>query len=167
MSTGVTRAIPQQPSPLRGQDRNSRACLTLRLGVWQASYVPSITAFRQHGPTLQAHSPSLMTLVLAGHLRVADPAHTGRVYPKRSINGEVCMIRFTRHARNRMRLWRLTEAVVTEALRQPDQVTPSSQGQRHAWKQHAAGWLRVTYSQEDQTLMVITVTVRRRGPGEV
>jgi Domain of unknown function (DUF4258) len=76
------------------------------------------------------------------------------------------MIRFTRHARNRMRLWRLTEAEVTEALRTPDQVTPSSHGERHAWKQTARGWLRVTSVQEDETFVVITVTVRRRGPGE-
>lgn len=77
------------------------------------------------------------------------------------------MIRLTRHARNRMRLWQLTETEVTEALRHPEQVTPSSHGQRHAWKQTAQGWLRVTYAEEDETFIVITVTVRRRGPEEV
>jgi hypothetical protein len=37
------------------------------------------------------------------------------------------MICLTRHARNRMRLWQLTAAEITEALRHPEQVTPSSQ----------------------------------------
>jgi hypothetical protein len=52
------------------------------------------------------------------------------------------MIRFTRHARNRMHLWRLMEAEVTEALRTPDRVTPSSYDENHAWKHTAQGWLR-------------------------
>jgi hypothetical protein len=77
------------------------------------------------------------------------------------------MIRFTRHARNRMRLYRLTEADVSDALRQPHHVTPTSRGEQHAWKHVPTGWLRVTYVEEHQTLVVvITVTVRRRGPEE-
>jgi Domain of unknown function (DUF4258) len=76
------------------------------------------------------------------------------------------MIRFTRHARNRMRLYQLTEADVTGALRQPDRVTPTSHGEQHAWKHIPRGWLRVTSVEENQILIVITVTVRRRGPEE-
>ena len=76
------------------------------------------------------------------------------------------MIRFTRHARNRMRLYRVTQAEVTDALRQPDRVTPTSSGEQHAWKQIPRGWLRVTYAQEGQGSLVITVTVGRRGPEE-
>src|ERR671923_2490014 len=73
-------------------------------------------------------------------------------------------IRYTRHARNRMRLWHLTEADVMELLTQPDCVTPSRQGREHVWKQPHGGWLRVTSIQEGQTTVVVTVTVRRRGP---
>lgn len=76
------------------------------------------------------------------------------------------MIRFTRHARNRMRLYRLTEAEVSDALRQPDHATPTSHGEQHAWKQTPRGWLRVTSTQEGQVTLVITVTIRRRGPEE-
>jgi hypothetical protein len=76
------------------------------------------------------------------------------------------MIRLTRHARNRMRLYHVTPAEVTNALRQPDGVTPSSSGAQHAWKQIPRGWLRVTSIQEGQYTLVITVTVRRRGPEE-
>jgi len=76
------------------------------------------------------------------------------------------MIRFTRHARNRMRLYDLTEIDVTEALSQPDRLTPTSHGEQHAWQHIPRGWLRVTYVEEHQTVVVITVTVRRRGPEE-
>jgi hypothetical protein len=76
------------------------------------------------------------------------------------------MIRFTRHARNRVRLYHLTEADVSDALRQPDGVTPSSHGEQHAWKHTSRGWLRVTHVKEGQTTIIITVTVRRRGPEE-
>ena len=76
------------------------------------------------------------------------------------------MIRFTHHARNRMRMYHLTEAEVSDALRQPDGVTPTRHGEQHAWKHIPRGWLRVTCVKEDQTTIVITVTVRRRGPEE-
>ena len=76
------------------------------------------------------------------------------------------MLRFTRHARNRMRLYRLTQAEVTDALHQPDRVTPTSHGEKHVWKQLPRGWLRVTYSEEGLVTVVMTVTVRRRGPEE-
>ena len=54
------------------------------------------------------------------------------------------MIRFTRHARNRMRLYHLTEAEVSDGVHQPDSVTPTSHGEQHAWKPIPRGWLRVT-----------------------
>jgi Domain of unknown function (DUF4258) len=79
---------------------------------------------------------------------------------------EAAMIRFTRHARNRMRMYHLTEAEVSDALRQPECVTPTRYGERHAWRHIPRGWLRVTFVKEDQTTIVITVTVRRRGPEE-
>ena len=55
-----------------------------------------------------------------------------------------------------MRLYRLTEDEVTEALQQPERVTPTSHGEQHAWKQIPRGWLRVTYTQQDQVTVVIT-----------
>jgi hypothetical protein len=74
------------------------------------------------------------------------------------------MRRLTRHARNRMRLYHLTEAEVSDALRQPDRVTSTSHGEQHAWKPIPRSWLRITKA--DQTIIIITVTVRRRGPEE-
>ncbi len=75
-------------------------------------------------------------------------------------------IHLTRHARNRMRLWHLTEADVTRVLTQPDRVTPSRHERQHAWQQTASGCLRVTYAEEGGIRVVVTVTVRRRGPEE-
>jgi hypothetical protein len=40
----------------------------------------------------------------------------------------VPMLRFTRHVRHYIRLYRLTEAEMTEALHQPDDVTPRGHG---------------------------------------
>lgn len=76
------------------------------------------------------------------------------------------MLHFTRHARNRMRFWSLTEAEVASVLTQPDRVTSSSHGRLNAWKQTEGYWLRITYAEEGQTLTVVTVTLRRRGPEE-
>jgi hypothetical protein len=73
-------------------------------------------------------------------------------------------IRFTRHARNRLRLWKLSEADVTEVLRRPDRTTPTSHpGRTNAWKRVGDRWLRVTFTVEGETTVVITVTPRGRG----
>jgi hypothetical protein len=76
------------------------------------------------------------------------------------------MIILTRHARNRLRLWKLTEVDVSETLAAPDEVTSSHHGRRNAWKNLEGRWLRVTFIQEDDTITVITATIRRRGPEE-
>src|SRR6266508_2685590 len=39
-------------------------------------------------------------------------------------------------------------------------------GRLNAWKQTEGYWLRVTYAEEGQTLTVMTVILRRRGPEE-
>jgi hypothetical protein len=65
-----------------------------------------------------------------------------------------------------MRLYHLTEADVSDTMRQPDGMTPTRPGEQHIWKQIPRGWLRVMCVPEDQTTIVITVTVRRRGPEE-
>jgi hypothetical protein len=36
----------------------------------------------------------------------------------------------------------------------------------HAWQRIASAWVRVTYVQEQTEAVVITVTIRRRGPEE-
>lgn len=71
---------------------------------------------------------------------------------------------FVRHARNRLRYWKLTRSDVEHALSEPDRVTPSKSGRFNAWKRTEYGWLRITYIDEVDRRVIITVTVRDKGP---
>ena len=73
---------------------------------------------------------------------------------------------FTRHARNRMRLYEITEEDVRAALADPEQVTAGAFERQHAWKRRAQGsWVRVTFKDEGIRRVVITVTPKRESPG--
>ncbi len=72
--------------------------------------------------------------------------------------------RLTRHAKNRLRRWDIQEAQIAEALNRPEKKTEGRVGRFHAWTRAEARWLRVTYVAEPAGLVVITVTLRRRGP---
>lgn len=50
------------------------------------------------------------------------------------------------------------------ALESPDYVSPGQGGKMHAWKQRDRFWLRVTYIDEDQARVVITITIKDSGP---
>jgi hypothetical protein len=75
----------------------------------------------------------------------------------------------TRHVRNvlRSRLFReygitLSDAIST--LETPDAVTPTDHGHLNAWRNLGSIWLSVTYVQEGQRTIIVTITVRKRGP---
>ncbi len=56
---------------------------------------------------------------------------------------------FTRHARNRMRLYEILPEEVRAALEHADEVPAGAFGRKHAWKRGAHGlWLRVTFRDE-------------------
>jgi hypothetical protein len=76
-------------------------------------------------------------------------------------------LRFTRHARNRMRKEGVRSLVVETCVRGPEHVTASILGRKNLWRRHEEGYLRVTIAEEDETLVVVTVTVRRRMPEEM
>ncbi len=76
------------------------------------------------------------------------------------------MARFTRHACNRLRLYRLSSETATLVAEHPDSVTPSYYGRTNAWKRLEGGLLCVTYIDEGDERVIITLTHRRRGPGE-
>ena len=72
-------------------------------------------------------------------------------------------IYLTRHARNRMRLYQITFEEVTKVLGQPSFVQPAEHGKRHAWGQTERGRiLRVTFKEESDRCVIITVTPKRR-----
>jgi hypothetical protein len=78
-------------------------------------------------------------------------------------------VRFTRHARNAMRFWRLTESDILPVIAEPDTLALSVKGRLNAWKQTPKGLLRVTYISELDQLVVITVTIvgpQHRPPAE-
>jgi len=77
------------------------------------------------------------------------------------------IVGFTRHARNRLRFYRLSQDAAVEVLNAPGQVTPRYHGRMNAWKRMPGGWLRITYIDEGEVRVVVTVTLRPRGPGEV
>ena len=54
-------------------------------------------------------------------------------------------IKYTRHARNRMRLHRITESEVELAIRKPEHPEPSVEGRSNAWMEASGKFLRVTY----------------------
>ncbi len=70
----------------------------------------------------------------------------------------------SRHAKNRMRMWDVSLADVLGAIDAPDVQTPSRHGRQSAWHYSRGRWLRVTYIDEAEIRVVVTVTVRRRGP---
>ncbi|MDP2935389.1 MAG: hypothetical protein Q8O86_02745 [Dehalococcoidia bacterium] len=73
-------------------------------------------------------------------------------------------MRISRHGKNQMRFWGITEAEIALALADPDKVTDSIKGRKNAWKKGAGYWLRVTYLEEKGGFVIVTVTPRRRGP---
>ena len=76
-------------------------------------------------------------------------------------------LRFTRHARNRMRKQEVRRQLVEECVSSPELVTDSILGRKNHWRRHDEGYLRVTMGEEDEALVVVTVTIRRTLPEEV
>lgn len=71
---------------------------------------------------------------------------------------------FIRHARNRMRRDRIPEADAIKTIEDPDHVEPEIRDRVNVWKLTGASWLKVTYVVENETAVIITVTLKRKGP---
>ena len=76
-------------------------------------------------------------------------------------------LRFSRHARNRMRKGEVRRNVVELCVDTPEFVTDSVHGRKNHWRRHDEGYLRVTIAEEDEALVVVTVTIRRKLPEEM
>ncbi len=83
---------------------------------------------------------------------------------KRRLMSAKPAIHFSRHSRNRMRFWHVSQNEVIAVLNDPDQVTSSRKGRLNAWKRTGKQWVRVTYISEGARTVVVTVTARPRGP---
>ena len=74
-------------------------------------------------------------------------------------------IKYTRHARNRMRLHGISETDVELAMRKPEYLEPSVGGRSNAWVKISGKFLRVTYKEEGDRLLVITAVKKKKGWG--
>jgi hypothetical protein len=72
-------------------------------------------------------------------------------------------ISLTRHAKNRMRLHGITESDVVAALEYPEFLEPSTGDRMNAWVRTSDKYLRVTYKDEINRILVITAAKKRAG----
>ena len=72
-------------------------------------------------------------------------------------------IKYARHARNRMRLHRITEAEVEATMQKPEHLEPSVEGRFNAWTETSGKFLRVTYKEQENDFLVISVVRKRKG----
>ena len=71
-------------------------------------------------------------------------------------------IRFSRHARRQMKWREIREEEVREALLSPEKVEDSVKNRRNALKHLGRKWLKVTFKQDHQRIVVVTVIDRNR-----
>jgi hypothetical protein len=74
-------------------------------------------------------------------------------------------IRLTRHARNRMRRREIGEDLIQATLEGPDWEERSEAGRINRWKRVADRFLRVTYRDEPNHIVVISAVFKRTPPG--
>jgi len=75
----------------------------------------------------------------------------------------VKIIKYTRHARNRMRLHGITEDDVESAMEKPAYLEPSIEGRSNAWLEITGKFLRVTYKEEENSFLVISAVKKKKG----
>lgn len=77
--------------------------------------------------------------------------------------GSVKPIKYTRHAKNRMRWHRITEIEVESALKVPEFLEPSVENRLNAWMKSSDKFLRVTYKEESDRFLVISAVKKNKG----
>lgn len=71
-------------------------------------------------------------------------------------------IRYDRHAKRRMKEREITEEEAEIAINNPDYIEPSIKGRKNAYKFIGSRFLRVTFKEEPENILVITVTIRKK-----
>ena len=71
-------------------------------------------------------------------------------------------IKYDRHAKRRMRDRHVTEDEVKSAIEDPDFLEQSIKGRLSAFKLINGRYLRVTFKEEPDHILVITVTIRKK-----
>jgi hypothetical protein len=70
---------------------------------------------------------------------------------------------YTRHAKNRMRWHRIIETEVESALKAPEFLETSVENRLNAWVKISDKFLRVTYKEEGDRLLVISSVKKNKG----
>lgn len=73
------------------------------------------------------------------------------------------LIKLTRHAKNRMRIHDITESEVVAAIEKPEFLEPSVGDRMNAWIRTPDKYLRVTYKNEKDRILVITAAKKKTG----
>ena len=71
-------------------------------------------------------------------------------------------IRYDRHAKRRMKERDVAEEEAKMAINSPDYIEPSVKGRKNGYKLIGSRFLRVTFKEDQEEILVITVTVRKR-----
>ncbi|MBI5750107.1 MAG: DUF4258 domain-containing protein [Nitrospinae bacterium] len=72
-------------------------------------------------------------------------------------------IKYTRHAKNRMRWHKITENEVESAIQKPEFLEPSVEHRLNAWIKISDKFLRVTYKEEGDKFIIITAVKKKKG----
>ena len=105
---------------------------------------------------------------MSGRTTYIQPGHLAEALRYRPRQGwgeqrdpRVKPIYFSRHARRRLRRHGIAQEQVEAALRAPDSTEPSVKGRTNALKSIGGRVLRVTFLEEPERIIVVTVTPRR------
>ena len=72
-------------------------------------------------------------------------------------------IQYTRHAKNRMRMRNISDVEITAAIGEPDFNESSVDGRVNVWKRSADKFLRVTYKDVADRIVIITAVKKKKG----
>lgn len=73
-------------------------------------------------------------------------------------------IKYTRHARNRMRLHKITESDIENSIKFPIITEKSSEGKINVWIKLSDRFLRTTYKELEDKILIITAVKKKKIP---
>lgn len=74
-------------------------------------------------------------------------------------------IKYTRHAKNRMRMRNISDFEISTAIGEPDFTESSVDDRANVWKKSADKFLRVTYKELVDKIVIITAVKKKKGWG--
>jgi len=76
---------------------------------------------------------------------------------------KIMKIRYTRHAKNRMRFHKITEFEVETAINEPDFIEPFIENRSNVWIKVSEKFIRVTFKRESDEVLIITAVKKKKG----